>query len=77
MSAWPVTISAFPLNIQGFASLLKASGYRTALMGKRRLGSLPEFGLLKSGYNEFCGFRGGAPDYFSHKGFMQICRDKV
>ncbi|QGZ42086.1 arylsulfatase A-like enzyme [Pseudoduganella flava] len=48
-------------------SLLKAAGYRTALFGKWHLGSLPNFGPLKSGYETFYGNYGGAIDYFTHK----------
>lgn len=48
-------------------SLLKAAGYRTALFGKWHLGSLPNFGPLKSGYQTFYGNYGGAIDYFTHK----------
>ncbi|WUR15120.1 sulfatase-like hydrolase/transferase [[Empedobacter] haloabium] len=48
-------------------SLLKAAGYRTALFGKWHLGSLPNFGPLKSGYNTFYGNYGGGIDYFTHK----------
>ena len=48
-------------------SLLKKVGYSSTLIGKWHLGVLPKFGPLKSGYDHFYGFRGGALDYFSHK----------
>jgi arylsulfatase A-like enzyme len=47
-------------------SLLRKRGYQTTLVGKWHLGTLPKFGPLKSGYDSFYGFRGGALDYFSH-----------
>jgi arylsulfatase A-like enzyme len=47
-------------------SLLKRAGYSSTLVGKWHLGVLPKFGPLKSGYDHFYGFRGGAVDYFSH-----------
>ena len=49
-------------------SLLKKQGYHSALIGKWHLGSLPKYGPLQSGYDEFWGNRGGAIDYFSHGG---------
>jgi hypothetical protein len=36
------------------------------LIGKWHLGFLPKFGPLKSGYDHFFGFRGGAVDYYTH-----------
>lgn len=49
-------------------SLLRAGGYATALIGKWHLGQPPQYGPLKSGYEEFFGPLGGAVDYFSHLG---------
>ncbi len=49
-------------------SLLKAAGYATMLLGKWHLGSLPDYSPLRSGYDHFWGFRGGALDYYTHEG---------
>ena len=47
-------------------SLLRAAGYRTALIGKWHLGYPPRFGPLRSGYDEFFGPMSGGVDYFTH-----------
>ena len=56
-----------PLGLPTLPSLLKKVGYGTTLVGKWHLGWLPDYGPLKSGYDHFFGFRGGAVDYFTHK----------
>jgi arylsulfatase A-like enzyme len=55
-----------PASHPTLPSLLKKVGYETALIGKWHLGYLPDYDPLKSGYDHFYGFRGGALDYFSH-----------
>jgi len=47
-------------------SLLRDSGYATALVGKWHLGYPPYFGPLKSGYQEFWGALSGGMDYHTH-----------
>ena len=49
------------------ASLLRDRGHATSLIGKWHLGQLPDYGPLKSGYEEFWGLRGGGVDYFTHR----------
>ncbi|HEY0730445.1 MAG TPA: sulfatase-like hydrolase/transferase [Pyrinomonadaceae bacterium] len=48
------------------ASLLKQSGYDTALIGKWHLGFRPEWGPNAHGFDEFFGILAGAGDYFLH-----------
>jgi len=47
-------------------SLLGEAGYRTSLIGKWHLGSLPDFDPIKSGYDTFWGIRSGGVDYYTH-----------
>jgi len=49
------------------ASLLRQSGYETALFGKWHLGFRPEWGPNAHGFDEFFGILAGAGDYFLHK----------
>lgn len=49
------------------ASLLKAVGYRTALVGKWHLGYLPTYSPVKSGFEEFFGIMSGGADFFTHR----------
>jgi arylsulfatase A-like enzyme len=57
-----------PADHPTLASLLKRSGYETALVGKWHLGWKPEFGPNRHGYDEFFGILSGAGDYFAHTG---------
>jgi arylsulfatase A-like enzyme len=57
---------ALPQGQPTVASLLKASGYETALVGKWHLGLKPQFGPNRHGYDEFFGILSGATDYFTH-----------
>ncbi|WP_062295554.1 sulfatase [Nostoc piscinale] len=49
------------------ASLLKANGYETALVGKWHCGYPPNFGPLRSGFDEYFGNLSGGIDYFNHR----------
>jgi len=55
-----------PPDIPTLPSLLRASGYHTALIGKWHLGYPPSFGPLRSGYELFFGPMAGGVDYFTH-----------
>ncbi len=55
-----------PPEIPTLPSLLRDAGYATALVGKWHLGYPPDFGPLRSGYDEFYGIMAGGVDYFSH-----------
>jgi len=57
-----------PPGFPTLPALLRAAGYRTALIGKWHLGFLPKYGPLKSGYDEFFGIMGGYTGYYTHKG---------
>ncbi|MFT5126483.1 MAG: arylsulfatase A [Rhodothermales bacterium] len=48
------------------AEALKAAGYRTALFGKWHVGSHPEHGPMKQGFDEFFGIRNGFIDNYNH-----------
>ncbi|MDF3834206.1 sulfatase-like hydrolase/transferase [Cupriavidus basilensis] len=60
------TTLGLPVYHPTLPSLLRANGYRTALIGKWHLGYPPVFGPLKSGYEEFFGPMSGGVDYFTH-----------
>ena len=58
--------SGLPPEHPTLPSLLQKAGYGTTLVGKWHLGCLPKFGPLKSGYDHFYGFRGGARRLLPH-----------
>jgi arylsulfatase A-like enzyme len=48
------------------AEVLREAGYRTALFGKWHLGSHPDHGPVKQGFDEFFGMRDGFIDNYVH-----------
>ena len=60
------TTLGLPPEVPTLPSLLKKTGYHTALVGKWHLGYPPSFGPLRSGYDEFFGIMAGGVDYFTH-----------
>jgi arylsulfatase A-like enzyme len=54
-----------PITETTLVERLRASGYRTGLVGKWHLGSSPQFHPQKRGFDEFFGFLGGAHAYFA------------
>ncbi len=60
------TVLGLPPEHPTLPSLLRARGYRTALIGKWHMGYPPAFGPLRSGYEEFFGPMSGGVDYFTH-----------
>ena len=60
------TTLGLPPEVPTLPSLLKKTGYHTALGGKWHLGYPPSFGPLRSGYDEFFGIMAGGVDYFTH-----------
>lgn len=56
-------------EIPTISSLLKKSGYETALFGKWHLGFNPAFFPDKHGFDHFFGIAAGAADYIDHKFF--------
>ncbi|MDI1339886.1 sulfatase-like hydrolase/transferase [Polaromonas sp.] len=60
------TVLGLPPEVPTLPSLLRESGYNTALIGKWHLGYPPAFGPQRSGYDEFFGIMAGGVDYFTH-----------
>ena len=56
-----------PASEKTIASVLKESGYATAITGKWHLGSTPDTVPNAHGFDYFYGFHEGCTDYFSHR----------
>jgi arylsulfatase A-like enzyme len=56
-----------PAGTPTIASIFSAGGYRTSLVGKWHVGTMPAFSPKKAGYDyHFC-MSGGATDFFQHR----------
>ena len=60
-------VLGMPPSEPSLPSMLRAVGYRTALVGKWHLGYPPHFSPLRSGYETFFGPMSGGVDYFTHR----------
>lgn len=60
--------SGLTTEYPSIATLMKAGGYETALIGKWHLGFLLQHSPVKNGFDYFFGIHTGAADYISHKG---------
>jgi arylsulfatase A-like enzyme len=67
LSAEELKTVGIPLDHPTVSSLIKSTGYSTALVGKWHLGYLPYFSPLKHGFDEFFGNMSGAVDHFTHR----------
>jgi arylsulfatase A-like enzyme len=56
-----------PSSQKTIASLLKANGYKTALVGKWHLGTAHSHSPLDHGFDNFYGFHAGCVDFYSHR----------
>ena len=65
--------TAFGLTTEypSIATLMKAAGYQTALIGKWHLGVRSQHSPIKNGFDYFFGIHSGAADYISHKGLQR------
>lgn len=63
----PSNLRAMPIGTVTLASALKSAGYRTCQTGKWHLGSQPEWGPNKFGFDHGYGTLTGAADPWTHK----------
>ncbi|MFM7130080.1 MAG: sulfatase-like hydrolase/transferase [bacterium] len=63
--------AGLPLTESTLADRLRATGYKTGLIGKWHLGNKPEMHPQKRGFDEFFGFLGGAHSYFDKGGILR------
>ena len=63
----PQATQAFPFGTVTMASALKARGYETCITGKWHLGSLPEWGPRKFGFDRSYGALGGGTGPWDHR----------
>ena len=66
--AGPTLKIGLPAGTPTIASRFKELGYRTGLIGKWHVGSIPEHGPRRFGYDHFFGISSGSADYFGHSG---------